>query len=125
TGSVQPEIVAEDTAFPVTIEIDDLGISRSFESPDEVAGFSVGPVDPWSAEAPRLYQTLVRSAGDTVRLRLGFRTVRIDGDQLTVNGRQVIFRGMNRHETHPDRGRIFDADHARADLVMMKQAGVN
>ena len=86
------------------------------------AGFSVGPVDPWSAEAPRLYQTLVRSAGETVRLRLGFRTVRIDGDQLAVNGRQVIFRGMNRHETHPDRGRIFDADHARADLVMMKQA---
>ncbi len=125
TGSVEPEIVAEDTAFPVTIEIDDLGISRSFESPDEVAGFSVGPVDPWSAEAPRLYQTLVRSAGETVRLRLGFRTVRIDGDQLAVNGRQVIFRGMNRHETHPDRGRIFDADHARADLVMMKQAGVN
>ena len=43
TGSVEPEIVAEDTAFPVTIEIDDLGISRSFESPDELGGILGGP----------------------------------------------------------------------------------
>ena len=39
--------------------------------------------------------------------------------------RQVIFRGMNRHETHPVRGRMFDEDHARADLISMKRAGVN
>ena len=49
----------------------------------------------------------------------------IDGDVFCVNGRQVIFRGMNRHETHPLRGRAFDEDHARADLIMMKRAGVN
>ena len=125
TGFLDPEIVAENAAFPITVEIDELGVSREFGSPAEVAGFSVGRVEPWSAEAPRLYESRVRSAGETVRLRIGFRTVRIDGDQLQVNGRQLIFRGMNRHETHPDRGRIFDADHARADLVRMKQHNVN
>ena len=51
--------------------------------------------------------------------------MRIAGDQLLVNGRQLIFRGMNRHETHPVRGRMFDEDHARADLIKMKRAGVN
>ena len=51
--------------------------------------------------------------------------MRIDGDLLLVNGAQVIFRGMNRHETHPVRGRVFDEEHARADLIMMKRAGVN
>ncbi|HEV2927618.1 MAG TPA: glycoside hydrolase family 2 TIM barrel-domain containing protein, partial [Propionibacteriaceae bacterium] len=125
TGSLEPEIVAENAAFPVTVEIEELGVSRTFASPAEVARFSVGQVEPWSAEVPRLYDARVGSAGETVRLRLGFRTVRIDGDQLQVNGRQVIFRGMNRHETHPDRGRVFDADHARADLVSMKQHNVN
>jgi beta-galactosidase len=125
TGFLDPEIVAENAAFPITVEIDELGVRREFGSPAEVTGFAVGGVEPWSAEVPRLYDARVRSAGETVRLRLGFRTVRIEGDQLQVNGRQVIFRGMNRHETHPDRGRVFDADHARADLVRMKQSGVN
>ena len=32
---------------------------------------------------------------------------------------------MNRHETHPDRGRVFDEAHARADLVRMKRHNVN
>ena len=39
--------------------------------------------------------------GETLSLRLGFRRVEIDGDILRVNGRQVIFRGVNRHEIHP------------------------
>ena len=64
----------------------------------------------------------VAPTGEPVELRLGFRTVPITGDLFIVNGRQVIFRGMNRHETHPVRGRVFDEDHARADLIMMKRA---
>ena len=55
----------------------------------------------------------------------GFRTVEIVGDVFTVNGRQVTFRGMNRHETHPVRGRVFDDEHARADLIEMKRHNVN
>lgn len=32
---------------------------------------------------------------------------------------------MNRHETHPDRGRVFDETDARSDLLLMKQFNVN
>ena len=32
---------------------------------------------------------------------------------------------MNRHETHPVRGRVFDEEHARADLILMKRHSVN
>ena len=32
---------------------------------------------------------------------------------------------MNRHETHPERGRVFDEAFARADLLRMKRADVN
>ena len=65
------------------------------------------------------------SPGETVSLRLGFRTVAVDGERFTVNGRPVTFRGMNRHETHPERGRVFDEAHARADLLAMKRHNVN
>ena len=116
-GTVDPEIAG---ASPVTIEIPELGVSR------EITGaVDVGPVDPWTAETPRLYAATVRSPGETVSLRLGFRTVAIDDGRFTVNGRPVTFRGMNRHETHPERGRVFDEDHARADLLAMKRSGVN
>ena len=86
---------------------------------------TVGAVEPWSAETPRLYDVEIVATGETIRLRTGFRTVEIRGDRFLVNGRQVIFRGMNRHETHPVRGRVFDAEHARADMILMKQHNVN
>jgi len=125
TGTVQPELRADPDAFPVTIEIPELDQRHTFAGADELAAFSVGPVEPWSAEAPRLYDATVTSSGEQVSLRLGFRTVRIDGDILTVNARQVTFFGMNRHETHPVRGRVFDEEHARADFALMKRHNVN
>jgi beta-galactosidase len=125
TGTVVPEITADPAAFPVTVEIAELGVRQELATPEAVAAFRVGAVEPWSAETPRLYAAEVRSAGETVRLRLGFRSVQVAGDQLLVNGRKVVFRGMNRHETHPDRGRVFDVEHARADLVAMKRHNVN
>ena len=42
---------------------------------------------------------------------------------FSVNGTQVIFHGVNRHETHPVQGRMFDEQYARADMIMMKRAG--
>ncbi len=125
-GSVTAELRAGDAAFPVTIEIPELGYSRTLNGATEDAlGAPVGPVEPWSAESPRLYDATVTSAGEQVSMRLGFRTVRVEGDIFTVNGTQVIFRGMNRHETHPVRGRMFDEQHARADLALMKKHNVN
>jgi beta-galactosidase len=121
-GTLDPEIVG---AFPVTVALPELGVEREFASADEVEAFAVGPVEPWSAESPRLYHGTVRSPGETVTLRLGFRSVEVDGAVLRVNGRQVVFRGMNRHETHPERGRVFDEAHARADLLTMKRHNVN
>lgn len=124
-GRVQVELRAEPEAFPVTLQIAELGQRLEFASADEVRPLDVGQVQPWSAEAPRLYDATVTSSGEQVSLRLGFRTVKVDGDRFTVNGRQVTFYGMNRHETHPVRGRMFDEEHARADFAQMKQHNVN
>ena len=124
-GSIDPRLVAGPAAFPVTVRVPELGVSRTFADASTLGGFDVGPVEPWSAESPRLYDATVTSTGETLSLRLGFRTVRIEGDRLLVNGRRIVFRGMNRHETHPERGRMFDEAHARADLIAMKRQNVN
>ncbi len=124
-GSIDPRLVAGPDAFPVTVRVPDLGVEVTFASAEELGTFDVGDVDPWTAESPRLYAATVSSTSETVSVRLGFRDVTIDGDRLLVNGDRLVFRGMNRHETHPVRGRVFDEDFARADLIAMKRAGVN
>ncbi|MFT4216415.1 MAG: glycoside hydrolase family 2 TIM barrel-domain containing protein [Micropruina sp.] len=124
-GSLAPEIVAEPDAYPVTLSIPELGVETVWRSASEVAPVLVDGVQPWSAELPRLYDATVRSAGETVSLRIGFRTVTVDGDRFLVNGTRVVFHGVNRHETHPDRGRVFDEAWARDDLAQMKRFNVN
>ncbi|MBM9504261.1 glycoside hydrolase family 2 TIM barrel-domain containing protein [Actinacidiphila acididurans] len=124
-GRIEPEVTAGASAFPVTLRLPELGVEQVWASPADVTPFDVGAVQPWSAEVPRLYDVTVSTAAETVALRVGFRTVEIRGDRFLVNGRRVVFHGMNRHETHPVRGRVFDEEHARADLARMKRFNVN
>ncbi|SDV04709.1 beta-galactosidase [Microlunatus sagamiharensis] len=124
-GSLDPRLLAAPEAFPVTVRVPELGVERTFASAAELRAFEVGEVEPWTAESPRLYAATVTSTGETVSLRVGFRDVAVVGDRLLVNGDRLVFRGMNRHETHPVRGRMFDEDFAREDLLAMKRANVN
>ena len=121
-GRLDLEVVG---AFPVTLRVPSLGVDVTWATPAEVVPVDVPTVEPWSAEVPRLHDATVSSPGETVALRVGFRTVRIEGDAFLVNGRRVTFRGVNRHESHPVRGRVFDEAEARADLELMKRSNVN
>ncbi|MBB2975203.1 beta-galactosidase [Microbacterium endophyticum] len=85
----------------------------------------VGLVEPWSAETPTLYDAEISTASETVQLRVGFRRVHIEEAQLLVNGRPVMLRGVNRHEHHPDKGRVFDPERVRAELSLMKRHNIN
>ncbi|MCS5734623.1 glycoside hydrolase family 2 TIM barrel-domain containing protein [Herbiconiux daphne] len=110
---------------PVTLRVPELGVDVTWNTATDVAPIVIAGVEPWSAEQPRLYDAEVSNAAETVSTRLGFRTVEIRGDRLLVNGRRVVFHGMNRHEIHAERGRMFDEEFARADLAMMKRFNVN
>ncbi|WP_208295814.1 glycoside hydrolase family 2 TIM barrel-domain containing protein [Paenarthrobacter nitroguajacolicus] len=125
SGVIDPEITADQAAYPIRLAVPELDVDVVWNSPADVAPVAITGVEPWSAEVPRLYNVTVASGGETISLRIGFRTVEIKGDQFLVNGRRVVFHGVNRHETHPDRGRVFDEDFARADLALMKQFNVN
>ncbi|MCS5523969.1 DUF4981 domain-containing protein [Curtobacterium flaccumfaciens pv. oortii] len=131
-----------DAVFPVRFAVPDLGVDVTWATADDVEPIEVEGVEPWSAELPKLYDATLStgsaaaggsgasggsggSGGETVSLRLGFRTVSIVGDRFLVNGERVVFHGVNRHETHPVRGRVFDEEHARADMALMKRNNVN
>nr|WP_277343626.1 glycoside hydrolase family 2 TIM barrel-domain containing protein [Microbacterium excoecariae] len=101
------------------VEIPELGIRMR-------AGEAwTGPVDPWSAEEPRLYRGTLTSSGEVVELAIGFRRVAIVDGVLEINGRPVTFRGVNRHEHDADRGRALDVPTMRRDIEMMKRANID
>ncbi|MDT0143363.1 glycoside hydrolase family 2 TIM barrel-domain containing protein [Microbacterium sp. PRC9] len=108
-----------DASTRAVVEIPELGIRVP-------AGETVtAPVEPWSAERPRLYRGTLRSRGETVELAVGFRHVEVVDGVFTVNGRPVTFRGVNRHEHHPDTGRTLDRDTMIHDIVLMKRANID
>jgi beta-galactosidase len=106
---------------PATFNIPELGL---IDAP-VAETLTLSGIEPWSAEAPRLYHGELVTAGERVPLRIGFRTVRFDEGVLTVNGRPVSLRGVNRHEWHPEHGRAVPAEAMRADLLLMKQHNIN
>lgn len=124
-GTLLPEIRAEASAFPITVEIEELGLAHVFDSAADVGPIPVGEVEPWSADVPRLYAVQVRGAAETVDLRAGFRRVEIVGHEWRVNGRKLRLRGVNRHEFDPLHGRVFGREQAREGLLMMKRSNIN
>jgi beta-galactosidase len=108
------------TGGPARVRVPELGV-------DAGAGETVAlpAVEPWSAEQPRLYDLEVSTEAETARLRVGFRTVEIADGVLTVNGARVLFRGVNRHEFHPDRGRAVTEEDMLSDVLLMKQHNIN
>ncbi|MEW2115500.1 glycoside hydrolase family 2 TIM barrel-domain containing protein [Streptomyces sp. NPDC005474] len=82
-------------------------------------------VEPWTAETPRLYDGVLVTAGERVPLRIGFRTVEVADGLIKVNGKALLFKGVNRHEWHPEKGRALDLETMRADVLLMKRHNVN
>ena len=83
------------------------------------------PVEPWSAEHPRLYDVVVHTAAEDVALRIGFRTVSTADGVFRVNGAPVKLYGVNRHEFEPTRGRAVTPETMLEDVLLMKQHHVN
>jgi len=85
----------------------------------------------WSAETPHLYQivlSLKDSAGSTIEavaVNTGFRKVEIKNGDLLVNGKRILIKGVNRHETDPDLGQSVTVDGMIKDILVMKQHNVN
>ena len=80
----------------------------------------------WNAEQPYLY-TIHVLQGDEMAFsfKYGVREVKIDGSKLLVNGKKVLLKGANRHDTDPVRGRAVTTESMLRDVVLMKQNNLN
>ena len=58
-------------------------------------------IEPWSPDHPKLYTVQIHYGDDTLELKVGFRTVKVQENGLYINGERIKLRGLNRHQTYP------------------------
>ncbi|EKG19697.1 Glycoside hydrolase family 2 domain 5 [Macrophomina phaseolina MS6] len=79
----------------------------------------------WTAEDPYLYHLVIQLGDQTIAHRVGFRRAEIKNGIFLVNGARIVFRGVNRHEHHPTKGRAVGPELLRHDLLLMKKHNIN
>lgn len=84
----------------------------------------------WTAETPYLYSVEIELWNNgtllhTVNTHLGIRTVEIKGEDFLVNGKNVMFKGTNRHDNDPWKGRAVSEEDIKHDLKLMKKHNLN
>lgn len=85
----------------------------------------------WSAEIPYLYHLLISLKDDNGKLievvpnKIGFRSIELKDGVFLINGEAIKFKGVNRHDHHPDLGRAVPLDAMEKDVILMKQFNIN
>jgi hypothetical protein len=84
----------------------------------------------WDGEHPNTYMLEVslvigNAVAQSVRRRIGFRTVKREGNQLLVNGRPVKLRGVCRHSIHPIYGRAVPPEFDEMDAKLLRAGHIN
>jgi len=88
-------------------------------------------VKQWSAEIPNCYTLSMQLIDDDksnsqwINKSIGFRSVRIAGKQLLVNGEAIYIKGVNRHETDPYTGHVVSRKSMELDIKLMKLNNIN
>ncbi len=140
-GRAAVELVREQRAFRYTGGCEPcLGQVDARERVAELAGrlqrethFEIPVEHPllWSAESPNLYTLMLYvydgegQLQEVVPLQVGFRRFELSEGLMKLNGKRIVFKGVNRHEFSSLTGRVVSREELWKDLVTMKQNNIN
>ena len=85
----------------------------------------------WSAEVPDLYDLMITVTGkdgavtELIPEKVGFRRFEMKDHMMTLNGKRIVFKGVNRHDFSSVGGRHVSEEELRKDLTVMKQNNIN
>ena len=85
----------------------------------------------WSAEEPKLYDLTIEvfdsdgSLCEVIPQKAGFRRFEMKENIMMLNGKRIVFKGVNRHEFSSVSGRCVSEKELRKDLAVMKQNNIN
>ena len=127
----------DETAEEKTIKVVLTGSSKTLFDSTAVVKKSIlfesviDQINPWSAEDPYLYNLQInlfnsqKEVIESFTQKVGFKRVEIIDGNLLVNGKAIMFRGVNRHEWDPVRGRSITEEIMVKDIQLMKENNIN
>jgi len=104
--------------------------STSFQL-DEISKCQIDTPFLWSAENPYLYNLyieLYNKKGNLVEVvptKIGFRKFEMINTLMCINGKRIIFKGVNRHEFHHRKGRAIGEEEMLWDIQTLKRHNIN
>ena len=128
--------VSENTIFSETISFQPNNTSDTIRFTDTGAATvhfeqQVSHPNLWSAEHPELYTLTVElfdENGNSVEFisqNIGFRRFEMKDGIMTLNGKRIVFKGVNRHEFSSKTGRAVSKEEVLQDIITMKQNNIN
>ncbi|NDV60773.1 glycoside hydrolase family 2 TIM barrel-domain containing protein [Bacteroides sp. 519] len=85
----------------------------------------------WNVEVPNLYTInieLLDGKGTVLEAttqQYGFRKIEIRNNKVYINNALVMFKGANRHDTHPQFGRAVPVESMIEDILLFKRFNLN
>lgn len=91
----------------------------------ELTGIKIENIKLWDIGKPELYKVTIETADDDLIEQIGFRKIETKGDKIFLNNNQIFFKGVNRHEEHPDWGFAMPANLQKRDVDIIKDLKCN
>lgn len=93
---------------------------------ERIEGMHVDSPLLWNAEEPNLYTLIINCGDEWIAKGFGFVEISVsDKAELLINGTPVKLKGVNRHDSHPEKGYTVSAEDMMKDLMLMKQHNIN
>lgn len=116
--------------YAVKLTLTDKNGNRVYESDTANVTAVIFEIAPWSAEEPNLYTLTAEIIADgeiveTAETKVGFRTFELKDGIMCLNGKRIIFKGINRHEWNAKGGKVVTEEDMLWDIRFMKQNNIN
>jgi len=113
----------------VTVEIPELRIKKKLTTDTSGrATFEIKSrkIEYWSPENPKLYDVSFTTNDEELQDQIGFRTITTQDDDILLNGKPILLKGISLHEESPiTKGRANSRADAEKVLSWIKEMGGN
>lgn len=115
----------------ISLEMEGMVVGATIEGEYLNLSLTVSHPKLWSAEHPCLYHYTIKVFDGKGKLlevipgRVGFRRFALEDGLMKLNGKRIVFKGVNRHEWNCLRGRAVTEEDMLRDVIHMKRNNIN
>lgn len=116
--------------YNIKLTLTDTNGNKIYEGDTANISVAIPDVQPWSAEHPNLYTLSAEIKTDNkieeaAETKIGFRTFELKNGIMLLNGKRIVFKGINRHEWNANNGRVVTEEDMLRDIRFMKRNNIN